>query len=723
MMRSRMLWAALWLVCPSLAAARADIVAELQGPGFEDATRVRPIGGNGGTTLGEQRKLALTHALDAWASRLDSVVPIRVEVEFDALGCQGTAAVLGSARPQSAFADFDSAGTSAAVPGMFYPSALADSLAGRDLGEGEPDILVTLNSSVDDECQALTGGFYYGFDAQPGDAQDLVYIVLHEVAHGLGLVSLWDPESGEFPMQRVDAYSAQIRDIAADKTWPELTAAERLQSAVRVRGIAWDGALATALVEGRFRTGAPSLTFEPSVAGYSGFVSDTSFGDDQAEPDLAGQLYVATSCRLAPLSAAERIVLFPTMSQDCQGMDLVDAALSAGAAGALLVAPTGFDVPALPLDASDPTLSLPLALLSVSESDAAHIRRAAERAPLSARVGRDDSRLLGADGAHRPLLFVSSPYSPGSSIGHLEPLTRPNELMEPFATETVHDLGFTTAMLRDLGWPASCGNGALDPGEACDSEIVNGDTPASACRADCTIPRCGDGVRDDGEECDEGIANDDRASGACRTTCRKPRCGDGVVDADEGCDRAKQNSDSKPNACRTSCEPPYCGDGVVDALEQCDDGDKNSDSQPGACRADCRTPSCGDGAVDSGEECDEGRANGKPRTACRADCTRARCMDAGEACDGAESCSERCRPRLDGPVQVAAAPGARPTASASAPRATPDEPPAAAVAPEAEGCGCNIAGRSAPIDASGFFFMGCALVHRLRRRARRVRRA
>ncbi|MDP2313167.1 MAG: hypothetical protein Q8P41_09705 [Pseudomonadota bacterium] len=48
--------------------------------------------------------------------------------------------------------------------------------------------------------------------------------------------------------------------------------------------------------------------------------------------------------------------------------------------------------------------------------------------------------------------------------------------------------------------------------------------------------RCGDGVLDPDEACDAGDANDDVTPDACRSTCLLASCGDTVVDAGEGCD-------------------------------------------------------------------------------------------------------------------------------------------------------------------------------------------
>ena len=75
------------------------------GVGFNDTTPAAPVGGNTGTTLGQQRLIAFQHAADIWGARLDSNVPIRIRAQFTPLG----AGVLGSAGPVSVVRDFPNA--------------------------------------------------------------------------------------------------------------------------------------------------------------------------------------------------------------------------------------------------------------------------------------------------------------------------------------------------------------------------------------------------------------------------------------------------------------------------------------------------------------------------------------------------------------------------------------------------------------------------------------
>ena len=90
--------------------------------------------------------------------------------------------------------------------------------------------------------------------------------------------------------------------------------------------------------------------------------------------------------------------------------------------------------------------------------------------------------------------------------------------------------GFSDADGCRLCVLGTCGNGELDPGEACDDgNNVSGD----GCPADCRAP-CGDGVLDPGEVCDDGNHVD---GDGCSADCGSlERCGNGTLDPGEACD-------------------------------------------------------------------------------------------------------------------------------------------------------------------------------------------
>jgi hypothetical protein len=69
----------------------------------------------------------------------------------------------------------------------------------------------------------------------------------------------------------------------------------------------------------------------------------------------------------------------------------------------------------------------------------------------------------------------------------------------------------------------ACGDGFCRAGLVCSE------------RHECVPPGayCGDGILDPGEACDDGAGNDNTVPDACRTDCQPHRCGDGILDGDE----------------------------------------------------------------------------------------------------------------------------------------------------------------------------------------------
>src|SRR3954471_1353271 len=116
--------AATLLLAGAASAGPAEIVIiniNAPGVGFNDPAPRAPVGGNTGTTLGQQRLIAFQHAASIWSATLDSTVPIRIRAQFTSLGVN----VLGSAGPIVRFRDFQNA----PLTGTWYHVALANKLA------------------------------------------------------------------------------------------------------------------------------------------------------------------------------------------------------------------------------------------------------------------------------------------------------------------------------------------------------------------------------------------------------------------------------------------------------------------------------------------------------------------------------------------------------------------------------------------------------------------
>lgn len=613
-------WLALALLAalPQRAAAYATfeiIVKDGPNEGFNDPTAATPVGGNTATTLGEQRLRALQYAADQWGALLDSEVVIRIEATFDPIECVGgysTTLALGGTTYLEIVTDEHG-------DEVVVPTALGDRMEATDLEPGQPDISIQFNSNVDSGT-CLDGTFwYYGLDGQPsGYDTDLIDTALHEIAHGLGIQPLHDPDTGELVDGTPSAFLKRLFDLDLGKHWDEMTNAERLTSQGNARRVVWDGPTTTEQSRALLAAGLPSVQ-SAQVPSLSGFYADASYGTWRVATTITGELAADTTGQCPPSNVNGKIALMPW---DCAHSSWAASVEDEGAIGILVENPADWDVPAFPLDEAMPE-PIGIPVIAISTSDLGRLIDGALAGTVTVEMSIDESEPLGADGEGRVMMNVTAPAT-SSSLAHLEPLARPNLLMEPVtAPRTLHDLDLTPAMLADIGWARFCGNGALNQAEECDDGEDNDDTKPDACRTDCKSAHCGDGVLDMGEACDEGAANSDERAGACRTTCKVASCGDGTIDDGEECDRGAANSDTDFNACRTSCKEPTCGDGVTDQGERCDEGAHNSDSEPDACRTTCQPARCGDAVIDDGEACDDGPDNdGATPGACSTFCAR-----------------------------------------------------------------------------------------------------
>ena len=122
----------------------------------------------------EWTKVQVEAAVDVWAANFESKVPIHIEATW---GRSSSYSILGSARPGNYFANF----VGAPDPSLWYASALANALAGRDLDGDSPEMVITVNSLAD---------WYRGGGTGPSKTEyDLQSVMLHEMAHGLGFLS------------------------------------------------------------------------------------------------------------------------------------------------------------------------------------------------------------------------------------------------------------------------------------------------------------------------------------------------------------------------------------------------------------------------------------------------------------------------------------------------------------------------------------------------------
>jgi len=295
------LLAVLGVLAAGSASAATLTVMVMDGPneGFNDPTPFTPIGGNNATTLGQARLNVFNKAAQQWGQLINSPVTIVIEASFNPLTCGATTGVLGSAGPMWLFRDFPSAPNA----NVFYPGALADALSGQNQG-GKHAITATFNSSVNGTAGCLGGSyFYYGFDHQLSGhndgrsyVADLLGVVLHEIGHGLGFISIVDANGqGVTDSSNNTAYLSIFDQFVYEESlsmfWTEMTAAQRVQSSTGQSSggnaaLVWNGAHVNASLSrlsaglsagGHLKLYAPS-TFDAS--------SSVSHWDSSATPDL-----------------------------------------------------------------------------------------------------------------------------------------------------------------------------------------------------------------------------------------------------------------------------------------------------------------------------------------------------------------------------------------------------------------------------------------------------
>ncbi len=273
-------------------------VADPSGVGFNDVTPVIPIGGNNGATLGEQRLNAFQFAADVWGATLTNGPPITIRASWMAQGCSANSGTLGSAGATSIRRDFPNA----PFAGTWYSAALANMLSGSDRNGSAAELDAQFNLSVGMSGCLENLHWYYGLDNNHGSSGiDLVTVLLHEFAHGLGFQSFTnsstgqqagDTQSGFFP----SVYDRFLFDNTVGKTWSQMTDAERVTSAVNTNNLVWSGALvmsdAGLLFAGKDQLGHP-LVYAPNPVSTGSSVShwdNTASPNQLMEPNIRSDL-------------------------------------------------------------------------------------------------------------------------------------------------------------------------------------------------------------------------------------------------------------------------------------------------------------------------------------------------------------------------------------------------------------------------------------------------
>ncbi len=430
------------------------------GVGFNDPTPVAPVGGNTGTTLGQQRLIAFQHAAGIWGQTLDGLVPVTVRAQFTSL----PANVLGSAGANYVVRDFGSAGfyPGAEFAGTWYSGALSDKRAGAELVPGVHDINANFSTNFN---------FYLGLDGNHGAQVDLVTVVLHELGHGLNFQCFVSGATGANFLGFTDIYARHLVDASTGLHWHEMTDAERQASAIRFSQLVWDGANVSAGIPDVLLFGSPEVeVIAPAAISRQYQFGTAAFGPPIGTPNVSGAVVAAedpddvagpaTNDGCSPFTNAAAIAgNIALIERGTCGFALkARNASEAGASAVMIYNNLANATGQPPVMATDP-INGPLVTvpsISLNRPDGLAIVGALGSG-VTASIGLDPTIRAGADELGRARLYAPSLFAQGSSVSHYDTVARRNLLMEPaINADLTHNVkapdDLTLELLRDIGW-------------------------------------------------------------------------------------------------------------------------------------------------------------------------------------------------------------------------------------------------------------------------------
>ena len=174
-------------------------------------------------------KKEIQAAINVWSANFNSSVAITVDASW---GRSNSWGVLGSARPGSFFSAF----SGAPDPSLWYSSATANALAGKDLDKADPEIIIQVNSEATWNMR--------GDGAPSASEYDLESVFIHELGHGLGFLSndAYDPYFGLGSLDQPTPFDAYLQTSDGRRLADLPTPSKELGTAL-TSSLVWNGPL------------------------------------------------------------------------------------------------------------------------------------------------------------------------------------------------------------------------------------------------------------------------------------------------------------------------------------------------------------------------------------------------------------------------------------------------------------------------------------------------
>ncbi|MGJ8678664.1 MAG: PA domain-containing protein [Akkermansiaceae bacterium] len=441
------------------------ITNDPDGIGFNDNTPASSLsaearGNNPGSTIGELRLNVLEAAGGRWAQFLNSNVPVLVDVDFEDLGgSSGGGIALASAGATSYVRNF----ANAPRTGIYYPLALANSIADTDLRINLSDINVTVNSNSElDSSSGLS--WYYGLDGNtPSNLINFSDVIAHELGHGLGFASFANVQTGAFAFGAPDIFSTLIYDSQVNISWENMNNSARATSATNDPFLVWFGpysntaadGVSNYITSGKQNFSVAGTSFAAQQADFSSSISDSGFtgnlvlvNDGIDITSDAAQIIINTADLNGNIALVDRgLINFDLKVSRAQDAGALAVIIANNVDGDALISPSG--------DSTNP-----VPVIFVSENSGNELKALLSSGnPVnvtmltSSLIVNEDEDEPATEFQTNIRLHAPSTLQPGSSVSHWSTAASPNLLMEPSINSGLRDnLDLSPLLMKDIGW-------------------------------------------------------------------------------------------------------------------------------------------------------------------------------------------------------------------------------------------------------------------------------
>ena len=390
-----------------------------------------------------------------------------------------------------------------------------------------------------------------------------------------------------------------------------MTNAERVASAINSRRVVWDHGQVNDEVPSILAFGVPNMRVNSpgSIAGNFA-VGGATFGPALTPGGVSGNLVqaldVANAAGPTTFDACTAITNAGAVAGNIALVDrgtcgfIVKAAnvQAAGATG-MVVADNVAGAPPPDLGGVDPTIIIPAVRITLADGN---LIKPLLGAGVNVTLLIDMTVRAGADGMGRAQLNAPNPVQTGSSISHWDPITFPNQLMEPAIngdlTHQVTGVDLTLALMRDIGWfPDADVEGIADADDNCpfNANADQADNDADNIGDVCDQDDDNDGVDDTADNCpiDANADQADNDADNLGDICDADDDNDSIEDAADNCPFASNADqlDSDGDLLGNACDADDDADGVLDDDDNCplvgnfDQADFDRDGLGDACDA------------------------------------------------------------------------------------------------------------------------------------------